>query len=52
MAKKDTAVGTVVSYRWDIPCGPAIVMACIAVFIASLVVNKLWLNKPAMTKPI
>lgn len=41
------AAGTIASYRWDIPCGPAIVMACIAVFIVSLVVGKLWLNKPA-----
>ena len=35
------AAGTIASYRWDIPCGPAIVMACIAVFIVSLVVGKL-----------
>ncbi len=40
------AVGTVASYRWDIPCGPAIVMACIAVFIASLLAGKFWLNQP------
>ena len=35
------AAGTIASYRWDIPCGPAIVMACIAVFVMSLVVGKL-----------
>ena len=46
------AAGTVASYRWDIPCGPAIVMACIAVFIASLVVSKLWLNKPVKAKAV
>ena len=43
------AVGTVASYHWDIPCGPAIVMACIAVFIVSLVLGKVWLNQPAKT---
>lgn len=45
------AAGTVASYHWDIPCGPAIVMACIAAFIVSLVAGKLWLNKPVKAKP-
>ena len=46
------AAGTVASYHWDIPCGPAIVMACIAVFIVSLVASKLWLNQPVKAKPV
>ena len=41
------AAGPVASSPWAIPCGPALVMACIAVFVASLLVGKLWLNKPA-----
>ena len=28
--------GTALSYQFDLPCGPAIVMACIGLFIASL----------------
>jgi ABC-type Mn2+/Zn2+ transport system permease subunit len=44
------AAGTVASYHWDIPCGPAIVMVCIGVFIISLVVGKLWVNRPAQEK--
>ena len=35
------AVGTLASYRWDIPCGPAIVMACLAIFLGTLIVGKL-----------
>ncbi|MBM3870822.1 MAG: metal ABC transporter permease [Verrucomicrobia bacterium] len=44
------AVGTVASYHWDIPCGPAIVMVCLAIFILSLVVGKFWLNQPTRAK--
>ena len=35
------AVGTLASYRWDIPCGPAIVMACLAIFLGTLIAGKL-----------
>jgi ABC-type Mn2+/Zn2+ transport system permease subunit len=35
------AGGTVASYHWDIPCGPAIVMACLAIFLGTLIAGKL-----------
>ena len=35
------AGGTLASYRWDIPCGPAIVMACLAIFLGTLIAGKL-----------
>jgi ABC-type Mn2+/Zn2+ transport system permease subunit len=46
------AGGTLASYRWDIPCGPAIVMACLGVFIVSLVIGKLWVNRPVKAKAV
>lgn len=33
--------GTIVSYQLDVPCGPAIVLACIAMFIISLAATRL-----------
>jgi ABC-type Mn2+/Zn2+ transport system permease subunit len=38
--------GIVISYRLDVPCGPAIVLSCIAIFIATLAAGKL-LNRRA-----
>lgn len=34
-------VGIIVSYQFDVPCGPAIVLTCIALFIITLVAEKL-----------
>jgi zinc transport system permease protein len=33
--------GTLLSYQLDVPCGPAIVLACVVLFLLSLVVNRL-----------
>ncbi|MDX1950751.1 MAG: metal ABC transporter permease [Verrucomicrobiota bacterium] len=37
--------GVLISYRLDVPCGPAIVLACIALFILSLAVDRFFLNR-------
>lgn len=34
-------VGIILSYQFDVPCGPAIVLTCIALFIITLVAEKL-----------
>src|SRR5688572_22110786 len=33
--------GTLLSYQLDVPCGPAIVLTCVALFIATLVTGRL-----------
>lgn len=33
--------GTLLSYQLDVPCGPAIVLTCVALFIATLVMGRL-----------
>lgn len=33
--------GTILAYRFDVPCGPAIVLSCIGLFILSLVFSKI-----------
>ena len=32
--------GTLLSYQLDVPCGPAIVLTCVALFIATLVIGR------------
>jgi len=39
--------GTALCYQLDLPCGPAIVMTCIAIFIASLVPRTAFRPRPA-----
>ena len=34
--------GTLLSYQLDVPCGPTIVMAAIAIFLLSLVLRRYW----------
>ena len=36
--------GTVLSYRFNLPCGPCIVLACIGLFLVSLVAGRLRLS--------
>jgi zinc transport system permease protein len=36
-----SVAGTVSAYQLDVPCGPAIVLCCIAIFIASMIVGKI-----------
>jgi ABC-type Mn2+/Zn2+ transport system permease subunit len=33
--------GTLLSYQLNVPCGPAIVLTCVALFIATLVIGRL-----------
>ena len=33
--------GTLLSYQLDVPCGPAIVLTCVALFVATLVLGRL-----------
>jgi len=37
-------VGTVFSYQFELPCGPAIVLVAVAVFTLLLIVNRFFLN--------
>jgi len=32
--------GTLLSYQLDVPCGPTIVLACVVLFLGSLVVAR------------
>jgi ABC-type Mn2+/Zn2+ transport system permease subunit len=34
--------GTMLSYRYDVPCGPAIVLVCIGLFVISLAWTRRW----------
>jgi ABC-type Mn2+/Zn2+ transport system permease subunit len=36
------AGGTMMAYQLDVPCGPAIVVACLMIFVLTLAVDKLW----------
>lgn len=36
--------GIVLSYHWDVPCGPTIVLSCIALFIGTLIVGKIFMG--------
>lgn len=39
--------GTVVAYQLDVPCGPAIVLSCIALFIVSLLLSRVRIRRAA-----
>jgi zinc transport system permease protein len=39
--------GTVLAYQLDVPCGPAIVLTCIALFILSLAFNRVAIRRAA-----
>lgn len=38
--------GTMVSYQLDLPCGPAIVLTSIALFVLSLLARRVWIARP------
>ncbi len=40
-------LGTVLAYYFDIPCGPAIVVTCIALFLISLMLGRWSINRSA-----
>ncbi len=44
--------GIVASYQLDVPCGPAIVLTLITLFIGTLLLGKLFFNRPAHDKAI
>jgi ABC-type Mn2+/Zn2+ transport system permease subunit len=37
--------GALGSYQLDVPCGPAIVLTCLGLFLLSLALGKFWRNK-------
>jgi ABC-type Mn2+/Zn2+ transport system permease subunit len=37
--------GALGSYQLDVPCGPAIVLTCVGLFLLSLAVGKVWRTK-------
>jgi zinc transport system permease protein len=39
--------GTLLAYRLDVPCGPAIVLTCIALFVVSLGLGQAWKRRSA-----
>ncbi len=42
--------GTMLSYYWDVPCGPTIVLVCIALFVVSLIFSRAgWALRVAKT---
>jgi zinc transport system permease protein len=40
--------GAMASYQLDLPCGPAIVLMCIVLFVASLGLGRLWAERKAV----